>query len=171
MKFITITAGDAGLRAAIAAALAAHDMAAHRVCAPGEAAAGDHVLSAPAHIFRMGALLDDVRARSQADTDHADFAVGPYILSARDALLRRADGGGDDVRLTEKERDILLTLNALNGAVMERAALLEAVWGYAAGIETHTLETHIYRLRQKIEIDPAAPLILITEDSGYRLAD
>jgi DNA-binding response OmpR family regulator len=171
MKIITITADDMILRAAITAALAAHDMAAHRVCAPDEADAADHVMPAPAHIFRMGEFLDAVRARSQADADYADFAVGPYMLSARDALLRRMDGDGDDVRLTEKERDILVTLNALDGAVMERAALLEAVWGYAADIETHTLETHIYRLRQKIEIDPAAPLILITEGNGYRLSE
>jgi DNA-binding response OmpR family regulator len=82
----------------------------------------------------------------------------------------------DEIRLTEKERDILLCLLAAKaqgegGGAVERRALLDRVWGYAETVETHTLETHIYRLRQKIEMDPASPQYLLTDGTGYRLAD
>ena len=74
-----------------------------------------------------------------------------------------------DLRLTDKERDILLTLHAAGGRPVSRQDLLDAVWAYAPDVETHTLETHIYRLRQKIEADPAAPEIVITDESGYKI--
>jgi DNA-binding response OmpR family regulator len=74
------------------------------------------------------------------------------------------------LRLTEKERDILLALLEASGQRVERRDMLEKVWGYASGVETHTLETHVYRLRQKMEIDPAKPVIVLTDGDGYRLA-
>lgn len=74
-----------------------------------------------------------------------------------------------DLRLTDKERDILLTLHGAGGKAVSRQDLLDAVWAYAPDVETHTLETHIYRLRQKIEKDPAAPEIVITDESGYKI--
>ena len=52
---------------------------------------------------------------------------------------------------------------------MSRETLLQEVCGYNSGVTTHTLETHIYRLRQKIEKDAAAPAVLITEVRGYEL--
>ena len=73
------------------------------------------------------------------------------------------------VTLTEKERDILLRLHREKGRVLERKVLLEDIWGYASAIETHTLETHIYRLRQKIEQEPANAELLVTEGGGYKL--
>lgn len=75
----------------------------------------------------------------------------------------------EEVSLTEKEAAILNCLLAARGRVVPRRDLLQHVWGYVEGVETHTIETHIYRLRQKIESDPGSPVILITEEQGYRL--
>jgi len=74
------------------------------------------------------------------------------------------------VRLTEKETAILKYLFRAGGKVVPRQTLLNEVWGYNAGVTTHTLETHVYRLRQKIEADPSKAAILLTEPGGYRLA-
>lgn len=75
-----------------------------------------------------------------------------------------------EARLTEKEAALLECLFLRDGAVVSRQELLEYIWGYGENIETHTLETHIYRLRQKIEDDPSDPKILLTEENGYRTA-
>lgn len=138
----------------------------HRALAEVAAAQGvalENLPPAPAGRFRIGAYLDGARDGNVVDVRR----IGPFMLQVADAVLRHDDG--TVLRLTEKERDILVTLHECGG-VMERAVLLEAVWGYVADVETHTLETHIYRLRQKIEHDPARPVLLLTEDNGYRLA-
>ncbi|MCB9988049.1 MAG: winged helix-turn-helix domain-containing protein [Rhodospirillales bacterium] len=120
--------------------------------------------------FRMGALLDRLAKHLRENkTVIADEVVfGSCILYPVESKIvcgkeRRT------IRLTEKERDMLLRLYQQKGAVVSRQELLDDVWGYAAGLETHTLETHIYRLRQKIEDDPANPMLLVTEEPGYRL--
>jgi hypothetical protein len=79
--------------------------------------------------------------------------------------------GREPVRLTEKEAAVLSYLHGRGEAGASREDLLENVWSYADGVETHTLETHIYRLRQKIEKDPARPTVLLTTENGYRLAN
>ena len=76
--------------------------------------------------------------------------------------------GGKKIRLTEKETAILETSIA-PATRRSREELLAEVWGYNAGVTTHTLETHVYRLRQKIEPNPAAARILLTEAGGYKL--
>lgn len=117
---------------------------------------------------RLGAVLDAALvfvARVQSMPGMVTFAglrleTGPCLLHKDGAVIH----------LTEKERDILLRLHQAGAAGVDRATLLEDVWGYQAGIETHTLETHIYRLRQKIEDDPAKPALLLTDQNGYVLA-
>lgn len=94
--------------------------------------------------------------------------IGQYSLLPQDFLLLDAEGQG--VRLTEKETSILVCLSRAGGKAVSRQALLDDVWAYAEGVETHTLETHIYRLRQKIEKDPAKPECLLTLEDGYALA-
>ena len=79
------------------------------------------------------------------------------------------DKEGTKVHLTEKEIAILKYLYYAGDKVVSREQLLVEVWGYNAEVTTHTLETHIYRLRKKIESDPSSASILVTESGGYRL--
>jgi len=131
----------------------------------GDAAAAQDRLARP---FRFSTLL----ARLHALNTHHDAAndtavrIGPYTFHPSAKLLQ-ADGR--KVRLTEKETNILKFLHASSGTV-PRDILLHEVWGYGPAVATHTLETHIYRLRKKIEQDPARAQILLTEGGGYRLS-
>src|SRR5690606_33393064 len=98
--------------------------------------------------------------RSHEKSEEAVFQVGPYEFRPAQKILQ-ADGR--KVRLTEKETNILKYLYRAGPAPVAREELLHEVWGYNAGVTTHTLETHVYRLRQKIELDPANARLLITE--------
>jgi DNA-binding response OmpR family regulator len=120
--------------------------------------------------FRLSVLLARLRAqlRHSEHSDDAEFNVGPYIFRPSAKLLIDP-GGRKKVRLTEKETAILKYLYRARDRVIGRGTLLGEVWGYNAGVTTHTLETHVYRLRQKIERDPTRAEILVTEPGGYRL--
>jgi DNA-binding response OmpR family regulator len=115
---------------------------------------------------RLGALLARVEEALRA-APSAAVALGGWRFDPAARVLE--DGSGRKVRLTDKETAILEHLNHAGG-VVARETLLAEVWGYSAAVTTHTLETHIYRLRRKIETDPANATLLITEPGGYRLA-
>jgi DNA-binding response OmpR family regulator len=119
--------------------------------------------------FRFAVLLARIRAqlRSHEQSENAVFRIGPYEFRPAQKLM--IDPRQKKLRLTEKETNILKYLYRAGGPVA-REELLTEVWGYNAGVTTHTLETHIYRLRQKIEPDPGSASILVTEAGGYRLA-
>jgi DNA-binding response OmpR family regulator len=119
--------------------------------------------------FRFGVLLARIRAhlRQHEQSEDAIFKVGPYTFKPSAKLLIREDN--KKIKLTEKETAIIKFLYRANEQVIGRDVLLQDVWGYNAGVTTHTLETHIYRLRQKIERDPGHAEILVTEGGGYRL--
>jgi DNA-binding response OmpR family regulator len=121
--------------------------------------------------FRMAVLLARVRAhlRQHDQSDDAIFAIGPYKFQPAAKMLMMGEGQRK-IRLTEKEAAILKYLYRVGNKTVSRETLLGEVWGYNAGVTTHTLETHIYRLRQKIEADPAQVRLLITEPGGYRLS-
>lgn len=115
---------------------------------------------------RLGQILDHYDpAKVQAGS--VSFTVGPYEFRPDEGVLHH---DGASIRLTGKESGILLLLLQAEGGRVDRADLLDKVWGYVDGVETHTLETHIYRLRQKIEPDPAKPSLLLTDGDGYRLS-
>ena len=119
--------------------------------------------------FRFGVLLARIRAhlRSHEQSEDAVFRIGPYEF--RPAAKVLVDDHGRKVRLTEKETSILKYLYRAGAKAVSREELLTEVWGYNAGVTTHTLETHIYRLRQKIEPEPGQARLLLTDAGGYRL--
>jgi DNA-binding response OmpR family regulator len=120
--------------------------------------------------FRLSVLLARLRAqlRQHEQSEDAIFTIGPYTFRPSAKLLTDA-GGRKKIRLTEKETAILKYLYRAGDKVIGRETLLGEVWGYNAGVTTHTLETHVYRLRQKIEREPSKAEILVTEPGGYRL--
>jgi DNA-binding response OmpR family regulator len=117
--------------------------------------------------FRFADLLARLNQHlsRHAASDDVPVAIGPYLFRPGAKLLTQ---GARKVRLTEKETDILKFLHAA-GATVGREILLHEVWGYNPAVTTHTLETHIYRLRRKIEENPGEARILVTEGGGYRL--
>jgi DNA-binding response OmpR family regulator len=119
--------------------------------------------------FRFAVLLARIRAqlRQHETSEDAVFTIGPYTFRPGSKLLLNPKGS--KVRLTEKETSILRYLYRAGQRPVSRETLLQEVWGYNSGVTTHTLETHIYRLRQKIEKDAAAPAILVTEVGGYKM--
>ena len=130
-----------------------------------EAGANDYVTKP----FRFAVLLARIRAhlRSHEQSEDAVFRIGPYEF--RPAGKMMIDEKGRKIRLTEKETSILKYLYRAGAKAVMREELLAEVWGYNAGVTTNTLETHIYRLRQKIEPDPGNARLLVTDAGGYRL--
>ncbi|MCP5071951.1 MAG: response regulator transcription factor [Rhodobacteraceae bacterium] len=144
--------------------LTAHDTDADTILGL-DAGANDYV-SKP---FKFPVLLARIRAqlRQHEQSEDAVFTLGPYTFKPAAKML--IDDDEKKIRLTEKETNILKFLYRAQDGVVARDVLLHEVWGYNAGVTTHTLETHIYRLRQKIEPDPGNARLLVTESGGYRL--
>lgn len=131
-----------------------------------DAGANDYVVKP----FKFGVLLARIRAhlRQVELSDKAVLHLGRYVFRPALKILEMKDG--TKIKLTEKESHILRYLHRVNGQIVGRVELLNEVWGYQDGVTTHTLETHIYRLRQKIEPTDGSQKILLTEEGGYRLA-
>ncbi len=119
--------------------------------------------------FKFAVLLARIRAqlRQHEQSEDAVFTIGSYSFKPAAKMLMDENGG--KIRLTEKETSILKYLYRAGEKVVSRDVLLHEVWGYNAGVTTHTLETHIYRLRQKMEKDPSNAELLVTETGGYKL--
>ncbi len=129
------------------------------------AGANDYVLKP----FRFPVLLARINAalRQHDQSEDVVFTIGPYNFQPAAKLLESPAGG--KVRLTDKETSILKYLYRQGPRSISREVLLREVWGYNNRVTTHTLETHIYRLRQKIERDPSNARLLVTDEGGYRL--
>ncbi|MGI9475875.1 MAG: response regulator transcription factor, partial [Hyphomicrobiaceae bacterium] len=131
-----------------------------------DAGANDYVTKP----FRFPILLARVRAQLRQNAHSADAVVslGPYRFKPAEKLLIQRNGV--KIKLTTKETLILKFLHRATANLASRDVLLREVWGYNPEASTHTVETHIYRLRQKIEPDPANAAFLKTVSGGYRLA-
>jgi DNA-binding response OmpR family regulator len=130
-----------------------------------ESGANDYVTKP----FRFSVLLARIRAlmRQHDQSEDVVFTIGPYSFQPAAKVLQGEDG--QKIRLTDKETSILKYLYRQGAKTVSRDILLQEVWGYNNRVTTHTLETHIYRLRQKIERDPSHARLLVTEEGGYRL--
>lgn len=144
--------------------LTAHDSDADQILGL-DSGANDYVTKP----FRLNVLMARLRAqlRQFELSDDATFSVGPYSFRPAAKMLVTQDD--KKIHLTEKETSILKFLYRVGDRAVPRETLLDEVWGYNAGVTTHTLETHIYRLRQKIEPKPGESTLLVTEAGGYRL--
>lgn len=119
--------------------------------------------------LRVGAILDRIEAVIVAREANVIVPIGgQYQLHAGEHRLISAAGGAS-IKVTDTEKRLLMVLAAAGAAGMSRDALLREVWGMRPDLDTHTVETHVYRLRQKIEVDPSAPALIMTRDDGYRL--
>jgi DNA-binding response OmpR family regulator len=126
--------------------------------------ANEHIIKP----FKYPALLKSIelQLRQFGKSEDTQHNIGSYVFKPNSKVL---ESKNKSIRLTEKENDILKFLYQNLETIVSRETLLHEVWGYNSTVTTHTLETHIYRLRQKIEIDPANACFLITETGGYRL--
>jgi DNA-binding response OmpR family regulator len=130
-----------------------------------EAGAHDYV----AKPVRVAVLIARLQAQLRLHQNSMDavFTLGPWEFHPARKLLCGA--AGVRIVLTPKEVELLRHLQRAGQAVSKQA-LLSDVWGYNPSVSSHTLETHIYRLRQKIEADPHNASLLLTAGKGYRLA-
>ena len=130
-----------------------------------DAGANDYI----AKPFRVKELIARLQAQLRLfdNSEDAVFTIGKFSFRPASKSLIGADK--KRIRLTAKEVDILKFLYRHAKRVVSRQTLLDEVWGYNASVTTHTLETHVYRLRQKIEVDPTNCRLLMTAPGGYRL--
>ena len=119
--------------------------------------------------FRYPELLKSIETQLHKfkKSENTQYNIGNYVFKPNSKILESNEGRS--IRLTEKENNILKFLYKNLGNTVSRETLLHEVWGYNSKVTTHTLETHIYRLRQKIEDDPSKACFLITEPGGYKL--
>ena len=136
------------------------------LASPQDSDAHQDVMHLP---VRVPALLQKVRSLAQSFWFRDDLTIALGALSLRPAFKELCRQGEQPVALTDKEVEILIYLFRAGGKIISRDVLLAEVWGYNADVSTHTLETHIYRLRQKIETEPEGNGLLMTEPGGYRL--
>ena len=131
-----------------------------------EAGANDYVVKP----FRLAELIARLRAQIRAFETSEDvvLVVGPYHFRPGSRMMTDPTDNRR-IRLTEKEAAVLKFLYRSGTTPVGRQTLLREVWGYASGASTHTVETHIYRLRRKIEPDPSCARILVNEEGGYRI--
>ncbi|MFC4351971.1 response regulator transcription factor [Fodinicurvata halophila] len=120
--------------------------------------------------FRLNVLMARLRAQLRQHEQSVDavFTIGPYNFQPGNKLLESRDSQSK-IPLTEKESQILRYLYRAGSSAVSRDTLLAEIWDYKPEVTTHTLETHIYRLRQKLESNPDQPALIVTEGDAYRL--
>ena len=131
-----------------------------------DAGANDYVLKP----FKINVLVAKIRSNIR-QFEQSEFAIlrfGRFSFKPGDKILLN-NSSKEEVRLTDKETAIIKLLYLSGGEVVTRATLLEEVWGYNTTLTTHTLETHIYRIRQKVGNTSSGQDFIATESEGYRM--
>ncbi len=126
----------------------------------------DESLSCPVSLFDLLASLRSLLRK------HEQKAGLKYMVGSRSVdsgAMHVEDAMGRTTRLTRLELKLLNELYRNVGTVINRATLLQRVWGYKANVQTATLDTHIYSLRQKLEDDPGQPAHIVAAEGGYLL--
>ncbi len=118
--------------------------------------------------IRVGKIIDILKSKQKEELANQQYNIATYNLSSANNILTISED--NQIRLTDIEAQILIILAQTKTNSTSKETLLQKVWGYRPDLNTHTVETHIYRLRQKIEKDPASPTILLTTDQGYALS-
>lgn len=137
-----------------------------RIAEDGASAPGvDAHIARPVHMPTLLSLLRGGLAGRRSGSP--SLSVGRWRF---DSLARSLSdpGSGAEIRLTAKEAQILDRLLAAAGGIVTRERLLADVWRYAVGVATHTVETHVYRLRRKLAVGEGMPPIE-TAPGGWRL--
>jgi DNA-binding response OmpR family regulator len=125
-----------------------------------------HVIEKPFRIQFFIKKIDFVLAKISGSSD-VSYRIGPFVFFPENKVIKFNDQ--PDIELTEKEVSILKCLLSHSEESVDREKLLKQVWNYNLGVTTHTLESHIYRLRQKLETDPSIPRLIISEGGGFKI--
>ena len=125
-----------------------------------------HVIEKPFRIQFFIKKIDFVLAKISGSSD-VSYRIGPFVFFPENKVIKFNDQ--PDIELTEKEVSILKCLLSHGEESVDREKLLKQVWNYNLGVTTHTLESHIYRLRQKLETDPSIPRLIISEGGGFKI--
>ena len=120
--------------------------------------------------FLLSNFLDTIKASINIfeNSDEGNLEFNNYVLyPSRKEILNKRDKSV--TKLTEKEVSIIKYLHKNIGKIVSKNDLMQEVWEYSAEVATHTVETHIYRLRQKVEQDNQESQLIITSEGGYQL--
>jgi len=128
--------------------------------------ADDYVVR-PFSVHELDARIQAVQRRAAQPS--TSFRLGEAEVDLGGHQVRR---GGKEHRLLPKEAELLAYLLRHRGQTCSREDLLRSVWSYEQTPTTRTVDTHVFQLRQKLEVDPAQPALLVTVHGvGYRLVD
>ncbi len=125
-----------------------------------------HIIEKPFRIQFFIKKIDFVLAKISGSSD-VSYRIGPFVFFPENKVIKF--NNQPDIELTEKEVSILKCLLSHGEEPVDREKLLKQVWNYNLGVTTHTLESHIYRIRQKLEIDPSIPRLIISEGGGFKI--
>jgi len=125
-----------------------------------------YFIEKPFRINHLNKKISTILAKI-SNSHEVTYKIGPFIFLPLKKIL--VLGEKIKVELTEKEVAILKCLISSSGEAVDKDTLLKQVWNYSPNVTTHTLETHIYRLRQKLEIDSSIPRLIISKDGGFTI--